>query len=388
MWYFNSPRIVFGEDALAYLEQIEGQRAFIVTDACVQALGFVDMVQQRLSNAGLECCAFTQVEPEPSFQMVKLCAKAMEEYRPDWVVGLGGGSCMDAAKAAWFLYERPDIELEAINPVEQFGLRSKARLLTIPTTAGSGSEATHAAVVSDLENHRKLELVSNELLADITIVDPIFSSKMPPQLTADTGIDVLVHAVESFNNTFSNDFCDGLSLQAIRLVFDYLPRAVELGESDMEAREKMANAAAIAGITIANSNISLAHAMGHSAGAIFGIPHGRVTAIFLPPSIEYFCSRAGSRYMPIAHLLGLPTQDEPQAADGLANAVRGLMKRIHLPLSLQQAGVPGALFEAELEALCDRAEVDLGMVTAHCIPDREGLKRIFVYAYEGRSVDF
>ena len=182
MWFFRSPYIVFGEDALSHLEQVTGRRAFIVTDAVMEKLGYVQKVQDQLASAGIMSAYFAEVEPEPSLKTVHACAKAISDFGPDWVVGLGGGSSLDAAKAAWFLYERPEIELESVNVIEHYGLRAKARLMTIPTTAGSGSEVSHAALITDTDARRKLELASWEFVADLTIVDPIFSAHMPRQL--------------------------------------------------------------------------------------------------------------------------------------------------------------------------------------------------------------
>ena len=387
MWFFKSPQIIFGTDALSHLDQIQGKRAFIVTDRVIQSLGFVDSVRDRLSQAGIDSQVFMDVQPDPSLATVRACAAAMQEYSPDWIVGLGGGSCLDAAKAAWFVYERPDVDLQAINPVEHFGLRTKARLITIPTTAGSGAEVSQAAVISDLEARRKLELATYELVADLTIVDPQFSAQMPPQLTADSGIDVLSHALEGYNNQWSNDFTDGLCLHATRLVFKYLPRAVQAGALDAEAREKMANAATMAGMVICNSNIALAHALGHSAGAILKLPHGRVTALFLPRVIEYAANKGFGRYMDIACLLNLPAEDELQASRSVSAAICELMEAVGLPVSLRAAGVPPEAFEAELEALCDGAEMDLGYVMSLRIPDRYELEQLFKYAYDGLAVN-
>jgi alcohol dehydrogenase class IV len=295
---------------------------------------------------------------------------------------------MDAAKAAWILYERPDVDLESIAPFEQYGLRAKARLLTIPTTAGSGSEASQAALIMCTRDRRKIEIGSLELIADVTIVDPQFSLHMPPTLTVDVGIDVLSHAIEVYHTIFANDFTDALCMQAARLVFTYLPRAVEHGAADPEAREKMANAATIAGICVANSNIALAHAMGHSAGAVFELTHGRVTAVFLPIAIEFTNQVGVGRYLEMAHVLGLPAQDEHSAGVSLAGAVRGLMGKIGLPLSLQEMGITKEAFDTELEALVERAEMDLGLVTSRRIPERAEIRRLFEYAFDGRQIDF
>jgi alcohol dehydrogenase class IV len=389
MWFFRSPKIVFGEDALSYLEQVHGKRAFIVTDAMMKSLGFVKRVEDHLNLAEIQTSEFNQVEAEPSLETVRACVDRMRIFEPDWVIGLGGGSCLDASKVAWFLYERPDVDPRAINPVEDFGLRSRAHLIAIPTTAGSGSEVSQAAMIRDHQDRRKLYMASYEIIPDLTIVDPLLSAHMPAQLTADSGIDVLTHAMEGYNNLWSNDFVDGLCLQAIRTVFNSLPRAVECGARDMEARQKMANAATIAGLAIANSNIALAHTLGHSVGGVFeGIPHGRITAIFLPMVIEYNANGGVSRYRDIAAMLCLPAADEIQAAKNLAQAVRGLMKTINLPTSLEQTGILNQEFETHLDAMIERAEVDLGILVARRVPDILDFKRLFRYGYRGIPVDF
>jgi alcohol dehydrogenase class IV len=225
-------------------------------------------------------------------------------------------------------------------------------------------------------------------MADVTIVDPQFSAHMPAQLSADSGIDVLAHAIDVYHSNWANDFVDGLALQAARQVFTYLPRAVAHGAEDMEAREKMANAATIAGLAFGNSNISLTHALSHSAGAIFALPHGRLSGLFLPYAIEYTANGGAGRAVDIAHALGLCDGDEVEAAAVLAQAVRDLLSRIGQPLSLAEAGISLQSLEAELEALCDRSEMDLGMVVARRMPYREDLKRLFEYAWEGKKVDF
>lgn len=388
MLFFHSPYIAFGDDAISYLEMIHGRRALIVTDEVVHKLGFAENVRRRLAAAGIESRVFDQVEAEPCVETVYACAAILNEFRPDWIVGLGGGSCMDVAKAAWFVYERPDVELEAVNALQEFGLRAKARLITIPTTSGSGSEVSQAAIIKDNQSRRKLELGTYEFIADITIVDPQFSAHMPRQLTADTGIDVLAHAVDVYNHTWQNDFCDGLCLQAVRTVFGYLPRAVEQGAEDMEARQKMANAATIAGLAFGNTNISLAHAMSHAAGAIWQVPHGRLTGLLLPGTIEYVTNGGFGRYLDLARLVGLCGEDEAEAGTVFAAAIRNLLRRLGLPTSLQEAGIAPDSFAAELQALCERAEMDLGYGFARRVPDPHDLALLFEYAYQGKPVDF
>ncbi len=388
MWYFSSPQIYFGEDALDYLAEVKGARAFIVTDETMVQLCFVQEVRQRLESAGIESAIYARVDPDPTLEIVRQCAAEMLAYSPDWVIGLGGGSCQDVAKAAWFQYERPDINLEDINPIEQFGLRAKARLITIPTTAGAGAEVTAAAVITDPETHKKLELPTRELIADVTIVDPRFTMHMPPSLTADTGIDALTHAVEAYSCTLANDFSDSICLQAIRMIFEYLPRAVDKGAEDPEAREKMANAATLAGLGMTNSHIGLSHSLGHSAGALFRLPHGRITGLFLPYTIEFVGNGGVGRFLHIAECLHLPAQNEMEAASLLADAIRNLMQGIGLPLTMESAGISRQDFETNLDLLTENAQADLSTATSRRMASWNELRQLFEYAYSGKKVDF
>jgi len=387
MWYFNSPEIVFGEGALAHLKEIEGRRAFIVSDENLVALGFVESVQGHLAKAGLESGLFSQVEPDPSLETVSRGTRAMADYQPDWIVGLGGGSCIDAAKAMWVLYERPDIKPEAINPVERLGLRRKARLITIPTTAGTGAEVTWAIVLTDTQEERKLGLGSRENLADIAIVDPTLSKSMPSRLTADTGLDALTHAVEGYASAWANDFSDGLCLKAIELIFRYLPRAYENG-SDEEARERMANAATLAGLGFGNSMAGLAHSMGHALGGVFHTPHGRAVGLFLPYTIEYATCLKPGRYAQVARHLGLPVQTETDGAKSLVQAIRELLERLEQPMSLREAEIEREALQERMDKLIENAENEATTVVHPRIPTTEEMERLFLYAYEGKEIDF
>lgn len=390
MWFFNSPEIIFGPGALDYLEEVQGQRAFLVTDANIEALGFVDLVRQRLEKAGLECQVWAEVEPDPALQTVQRGAAAALAFEPDWIIGLGGGSCMDAAKGIWVLYERPDLTPDGINPIERLGLRQKARLIAIPTTSGTGAEATWAIVLTDTAEQRKLGLGSRENLPDMAIVDPLFTANLPPRLTADTGLDALAHAIEGYTNSWANDFCDGPCLKATELVFKYLRRAYTDG-SDAEAREKMHNAATLAGMGFGNSMVALAHSMGHALGGIFHTPHGRAVALFLPYSIEFIArgpTMIPTRYGEIARFLGLPAETEEQGAASLVAAIRDLMRQVEQPLTLQELGVGREELEANMETLATNAELDVYTITSLRVPTHDEIIRLYHCAYEGQSVDF
>ena len=387
MWYFDSPKIVFGEGALGHLGEIEGHRAFIVSDENLAALGFVDSVADHLARAGLESERFLEVEPDPSLGTVVRGSRAMADYGPDWIVGLGGGSCLDAAKAMWVLYERPDLRPEAINPVETLGLREKARLIAIPTTAGTGAEVTWMIVLSDLEDDRKLGLGSRENLADVAIVDPSLSMGMPPRLTADTGLDALTHAVEGYASSWGNDFSDGLCLRAADLIFRYLPEAYEDG-SNAEARERMANAATLAGLGFGNSMAGLAHSLGHALGGVFHTPHGRAVGLFLPYTIEYAARENPRRYGEMARCLGLPAASEAEGAASLVAVLRALLGRLEQPLSLEEVGIQRDELLRRMDKLVDNAANEATTVVHPRIAGTNDLERLFLYAYERLEVDF
>ena len=392
MWFLNSPEIVYGEGALDYLDELQGCRAFIVTDPHLHELGFTERVADHLHRAGLAVAHFAEVEPDPSLETVRRGAGVIVAFAPDWIIGLGGGSAMDAAKAMWALYERPDLQPDEISPITPLGLGAKARLIAIPTTSGTGAEATWAMVLTDKSDGRKLGLGSRETMATLAIVDPALTVNLPPRITADTGLDVLTHAVEGYTGSWRNDFSDGLCIKAAQMTFAYLPRAVVAAEdvtgSDAEAREKMANAAAIAGLGFGNAMAALAHAMGHALGSVFDQPHGRAVGLFLPYTIEFVAQIEAERYGEIAYALRLPAEGGKGGADALVAAIRGLMREIGAPTSVAETGIDAGAYEASLERLCDLAEGDTQIVISARIPTREELAALFRYAYDGRQVEF
>ena len=387
MWYFVSPQIVFGEGALDALDELEGRRALLVTDAGLVRLGLADAVKAHLNNAGIEVHLFDAVESDPSVQTVRRGTEVANEVRPDWIVGVGGGSPMDAAKAIWVLYERPDLEPADINPFIKLNLRQKARLVTIPTTSGTGAEVTWAIVLTDTDEQRKMGLGNRENAADIAIVDPAMASGMPPQLTADTGLDALTHAVEGYTCTWHTDLTDGLCLHAARDVFAYLPRAVDDG-SDMEARERMHNAATCAGLGFGNAMASMAHAMGHVLGAVFHIPHGRAVALFLPYTIEFVAREEPERFAELGALVGSSSEGGERGARALAADIRSLCRQVGNPTGVAEAGIDRQTHELQLDKLVDDAFNDTQMITSARSPSYEELRQLFLYAYDGQSVDF
>jgi alcohol dehydrogenase class IV len=388
MWYFVVPDVIFGQDALSHLVELKKKSAFIVTDKNIVELGLIDKVKEQLAQAGIQATVFDEVEPDPSLQTVQKGVTLMNHYGPDLVIGVGGGSVMDAAKAMRVQYERPDIKPEEINPfISDLGLGAKCKLVCIPTTSGTGAEATFAIVLTDIGEERKLSLINQEVVPDIAIVDPEMARAMPPQITADTGMDVLTHAVEGYTCTWKNDFTDGLCIKAIQLVFQYLQRAVKDG-NDMEARERMHNAACMAGIGFTNSLTSMAHAAGHSLGAVFHTPHGRAVGLFLPYTIEYIGEVRERLWAEIAYAIKLEVPRGKTAATILTGAIRELARNINQPLSVKETGISLDSFNKATEKLIDNIMADGSLIVSARIPDVAETEKFLSFVYEGRRIDF
>ena len=395
MWHFVSPKIVFGESALSSLEEINISRALVVTDHNLVEIGAIQPALECIRKTGCEMLVFDHVSPDPTLESVELGTAVANDFQPDWIIGLGGGSPMDTAKAIWVLYERPDLIPAMINPFIKLGLREKSRLITIPTTSGTGADVTWAIVLTDTENNRKMGLGNRENAADIALVDPALASGMPPQLTADTGLDALTHAVEGFICTWHTDITDGLCLNAAREILQYLPTAYEASQSDSLnqerfklAREKMHNSATSAGMGFGNAMASLAHAIGHVLGSVFHIPHGRAVGMCLPFTIE-FAARGEdpSRIMTLAQLLGIKGADS-KIGGLFATELRDLAKTIENPLSLSELEIDKTTFDDLLEKMVDDAFNDTQIITAPRAPSYQELEQLFQYIYSGQPIDF
>ena len=388
MWYFNSPLIVFGEQALSHLSTLNGKRVCIISDANLSRLGYVDRVKSEFLPK-TEVRVFDQVETDPSFETARVGANFLQEFNPDWIIALGGGSVIDAAKAMWILYENPDLEPAAINPLEEIKLRRKARFVAIPTTTGTGSEVTWAIVLTDPIERRKLALGNREAIADYAILDPSLIMDMPARLMADTGLDALTHGIEGFTTTWHNDFCDAMCLKAIDLIFKYLVRAVR-DSKDEEARYHLQNAASIAGLGFGNAMAGLAHGLGHSLGAIYHVPHGRAVALFLPYTIEFSVNgnSGNTRYLELINHLGLSGKDEKQAATVLVEAIRSLQQEVWQPQTLKECGIDRKDLETELDKIVQNTLNDSQTIMGTRIPDEYEVKRLLLAAYDGELVDF
>ncbi len=294
---------------------------------------------------------------------------------------------MDAAKAMWALYARPDVNLADISPTVELGLRKKAKLICISTTSGTGSEASWVSVITDTKEHFKMELASREFYPDISIVDPKFPAEMPKELAANTAIDALTNAIESYVSRWRNDFSDALAIKAAQLIFTYLPRAYE-NKNDQEAKEKMHNAATIAGLAYSNSQVGVAHSLGHALGAVFELPHGLATGVFLPYSIEFGIKEAAERYAEISKAIGIEAESTEEAIAKLISAIRTLMKNIDMPTSIKEMGISREDYENKLEELVKKAEMSTCTFVNPRVPSNEELLKLFIHAFEGRAVDF
>lgn len=389
LWFFRSPRlIVFGEGALDYLKELEGKRVFIATDKTMVKLGFLKLVEDKLTAAGKEVAHYDGVLPEPPDTVVHECLALLRNFKPDIVLGLGGGSAMDVAKVARILYEYPDMPIMDITPITTIKVK-KTTLVAIPTTSGTGSDATWAAVITNTKEHFKMELTSTELLPFISIVDPIFTKSLPPEVTAAPGMDALAQAIEGFTVQWRNDFSDAMSIHSIKLILKYLPVAYSHPD-DMEAREKLHNAATISGMSWSNSFLGVTHSFGHAMGALYKMPHGVAVGIVLPYSIEYSIKTSANLYGDLARQVGVatPQDDDKTASLKLRDVVRTLMRKMKIPLSLKEYGIPKKKFEETFDELCRMTEQSAVNIFSCREPTNEDIRQMWKCMYEGKSIDF
>ena len=383
-WFKVPQKIYFERNSIQYLRSCKDVgKVFIVTDRSMVELGFLNKIidELNLRRNPVTYQLFSEVEPDPDITTVRKGVSIMNEFKPDTIIALGGGSAMDAAKGMWIFYEHPEVNFDDLK--QKFmdirkrafkypELGRKSKLICIPTTSGTGSEVTPFAVISDKANLKKYPLTDYSLTPTIAIVDPEFTTNLPARSTADTGMDVLTHAIESYTSVMASDYTDGLALNAIKLVFTYLPRAVKDGKNDLVAREKMHNAATIAGMAFANAFLGITHSLAHKIGAEYHTVHGRTCAILLPHVIryngtmptklavwpkyeEYQCDR---KYLEICNVLGLPAKTPEEATTVLADAVMNLGKEIGIDMNFQSLVPDEKVWESHLEEIAYLAYED------------------------------
>ncbi len=387
-WFKIPSKIYFERNSIQYLQQMKDiERVFVVTDRAMVDLGhyakIVDQLNLRRNKVQIQL--FCDVEPDPSMDTVRKGFELMNAFKPDTIIALGGGSPMDAAKGMWLFYEHPEVDFDDLKQkfmdIRKRAFRypelgKKTQLVCIPTTSGTGSEVTPFAVLTDKRVNKKYPLADYSLTPTVAIVDATFTANLPAGVTADTGMDVLTHATEAYVSTLASDFTDGLCLQAIKMVFDYLPRAVADGKNDPEAREKMHNASTIAGMAFANSFLGINHSIAHKIGGTWHVPHGRANAILLPhvirfngtfpgkPSVwpKYNVYRADEKYANLAKLLGLPATTIEEGVRSYAQACADLAERIGIKMTLKDQNI------TEQQFLQDADSVALLAYEDQCTP--------------------
>lgn len=408
-WFKVPDRIYFEYNSIQYLEKMPDiTKAFIVADPGMVALGYVDKILYylRKRQQHVHCQIFSEVEPDPSIEIVQKGAEMMRGFEPDVIIALGGGSAMDAAKGMWLFYEHPDVDFNALRlrflDIRKRAFKfpkmgNKAKLVAIPTTSGTGSEVTSFAVISDKKNNMKYPLADYELTPNVAIIDPQFVMTVPKATTADTGLDVLTHAIEAYVSVMASDYTDGLAMKAIQLVFEYLPRAYKNGAEDREAREKMHNASCIAGMAFTNAFLGLNHSIAHKIGGEYHVPHGRANAVLLPYVIEYNAKTpsklvsfpkynkfiADQKYAEIAKYLGLPAKTTEQGVASLVQAIRDLMKELNEPATFAECNVEEAEYMEKLHDIANKAFEDQCTTANPKLPLVKEIEEIMIQAYKG-----
>ena len=414
MLWFRMPEKVYFKYgslgvALPELKEMKKKKAFIVTDRVLAELGYVDKITKVLDENGIDFRVFSEVAPDPTLAIARKGAEAMRSYNPDVIIALGGGSPMDAAKIMWVLYEHPEANFhdlamtfmdisKRIYPFPKMG--QKAMMVSIPTSAGTGSEVTPFAVITDEKTGVKYPLADFELMPNMAIVDAELMMNMPKGLTASSGIDALVHALEAYVSVMASEFTNGLALEAIRLVFKYLPQAYNEGTTNVKAREKMAHASTIAGMAFANAFLGICHSMAHKLGAEHHIAHGVANGILIDHVIrfnavdnprkqasfpQYKYPNAKWRYAKIAEHLNLGGKNDDEKVENLIKAIQNLKKQINLPSTIAECGVTKEAFYSTLDSMTEDAFDDQCTGANPRYPLMSELKEMYINAYSNNE---
>ena len=408
-WFKVPSKIYFERNSIQYLKDAKNlNKAFIVCDETMVRFGFLQKVLDQLQSRRNEVQVqlFTNVEPDPDITTVKKGAEMMAAFNPDTIIALGGGSSMDAAKGMWLFYENPDVNFDDLKQkfmdIRKRAFRypelgKKSKLICIPTTSGTGSEVTPFAVISNRAEHKKYPLTDYSLTPTIAIIDPEFTTNLPPRVTADTGLDVLTHALEAYVSILASDYTDALALQAIQIVFEYLPRAVKNGKNDLEAREKMHNASTMAGMAFANAFLGMCHSMAHKIGGMYHVVHGRANAILLPFVVryngevpqklstwpKYNVYDADKRYAKVARLLGLKARTDAEGVKSLADAIYDLGIECGEDMNFKSENISKEDWFKNAEELAYLAYEDQCTPCNPRIPMIKDMVKILEDAYEG-----
>lgn len=369
--------IYFGEKSMDALKTLKGKKAIIVTGgSSMKKFGFIEQTERILAEGGFETTIFDGVEPNPSVDTVNRGAEAMRAFGADWIVAIGGGSAIDAAKIMWCFYEHPDLTFEDIIPVCSMPeLRKKAKFAAIPSTSGTATEITAFSVITDTKKHIKYPIVSPHIVPDVAIVDPALPAKMPPHITVHTGMDVMTHALEAYASTASNDYSDPLAIRAIKLTFENLESAYKDGD-DMVARDKMHNASTLAGMAFSNVSLGLCHSLAHKIGGEFGVTHGLANAILLPYVVEYN-KKFIDKFEFLERILNLGSME---------SALFELNQKLGIPRGFKditEVEVTEERFMEVLDRMSENAFNDPCTLTNPGEPSVEVVKEIYLNAFRG-----
>ena len=402
---FTLPRDIYhGENALEALKTFKGKKAFVcVGGGSMKRFGFLDRVVQYLQEAGMEVKLFEGIESDPSVDTVMKGAKEMQDFGPDWIVAIGGGSPIDAAKAMWIKYEYPDCTFEDMCKV--FGiptLRNKAKFCAISSTSGTATEVTAFSIITDYEKGIKYPIADFEITPDVAIVDPALAQTMPKKLVAHTGMDALTHAIEAYVSTANCDYTDPLALHAIEMIRDDL---VDSYNEDKKARNEMHNAQCLAGMAFSNALLGIVHSMAHKTGAVFGdlgahIIHGAANAMYLPKVIAFNAKdeTAKKRYAKIADVIDLAGNSDDEKVKALITYVRGLNDKLNIPHCIKNYGadsypteqgfVPEKVFLERLHDIAVNAVADACTGSNPRQPSVEEMENLLKCCYYDTEVDF
>lgn len=388
MQRFTIPRdVYFGENAIEHLKSVNGTKAMLVigSERLIQD-GTVPKIQALLGEANIETSIFSGVENDPSVATVMSGAQAMREFNPDLVVGIGGGSPIDAAKAMWIFYEYPEFTFEeAAKPFNLPELRKKARFIAIPTTSGTGTEVTSFSVITNHETGVKYPIADYNITPDVAIVDTGLVQSMTPSLVANTGMDALTHAFEAYVSKARNPITDSLAMKSIEMTVESL---VQSYKGEDQARKDMHIAQCLAGMSFSNAILGIVHSMAHKTGKIFNIPHGCANAIYLSYAVQFNAKAAGSEYADIARRLGLAGATTDELVASLVQLVKDLRTAMNMPHTLKEFGIAEELFKSSLDEISKNAVGDPCTGTNPRDISVEEMKQLFEAAYYGTDVTF
>lgn len=374
---FIAGEVFHGAGSLEELKNIKGKKAVIVTGGgSMRKSGTLDKAIAFLHEAGIETQVFDGVEEDPSSATSLKGAEVMKTFEPDWIIGLGGCSAIDAAKIMWVFYEYPDTDFDSlIKPFTVPTLRTKAKFIAIPSTSGTGTETTGLAVITDREKGVKYPIVSYELTPDIAIVDGEICASMPAHITSNTGLDALTHCVEAYVSNIENNYADVLAKGGLEIVFDNLKEAVN-NPTNIKARQNMHDASFMAGLAFNNAWLGIVHSLSHQVGALYGVPHGAANAIFLPNVIR-FNAQVSDRFPDLARVIGKETAEE------LAQAIENLRSEVNNNASLKAFGISKEDWDKNLDYMANNALIDPCTGFNPRVPTLDELKSIYNACYEG-----